>query len=66
MKGWKLAGFLLDLAMLAASLATGGPIGEGIRTVAVIVAAVVGGAVVFMAVCLAVAVIQQRQPPYPF
>jgi hypothetical protein len=63
-KGWKLAGFLLDLALLAASLATGGPVGDGIRAVAVIVAAVVGGLVVFCAVVLTLGVVAQREPPY--
>lgn len=64
MKGWKAAGLLLDLALLASGLVTGGPIGEGIRVVVVLVLVVVGGAVAFLICCLAVAVIQQRQPPY--
>jgi hypothetical protein len=46
-------------------LATGGPIGDGIRAVAVIVAATVGGLLIFCAVVLALGVIAQRQPPYP-
>jgi len=66
MKGWRLFGLLLDLAMLAASLVTGGPVADGIRAVAVVVAAVVGGLVVFCAVVLTVGVVAQRQPPYRF
>jgi hypothetical protein len=63
-RGWKAAGFLLDLTLLAASLVTDGPVSDGVRTVALVVVVMVGGAVVFLVVCLAVAVLQQRQPPY--
>ena len=38
--------------------------GNGIRTIAVLVAAVVGGLVIFVAAVLTMAVVQQRQPPY--
>jgi hypothetical protein len=55
---------LLDLALLAASLVTGGPVADGIRTIAVLMAAIVGGLVVFCAVVLTIAVVQQRTPPY--
>ena len=65
MRGLRGLGLLLDLVLLAASLATGGPIGDGIRAVAVIVAATVGGLLIFCAVVLALGVIAQRQPPYP-
>jgi hypothetical protein len=59
-------GFLLELVMLAAGLATGGPVADGIRAIAVVVAAVVGALVIFCAVVLTVAVCGQRQPPYDF
>ena len=66
MKGWRLAGFLLDLVMLAASLATDGPVAAGVRVVAVIVAATVGGLVIFAAVVLILGVLAQRERPYEF
>jgi hypothetical protein len=66
MKGWRLFGLLLDLAMLAASLATGGPVAAGVRVVAVIVAATVGGLVIFAAVVLILGVLAQRERPYEF
>ena len=66
LKGWRLAGFLLDLVMLAASLATGGPVAAGVRVVAVIVAATVGGLVIFAAVVLILGVLAQRDRPYEF
>jgi hypothetical protein len=65
-KGWKLVGFLLDLALLAASLATGGPVGDGIRAVALVAVVMVGGLVVFCAVVLTVGVLAQREPPFRF
>jgi hypothetical protein len=58
-------GLLLDLVLLAAGLVTGGPIGAGVRAIAVIVAAVCGGLVIFVAVVLTIGVVQQRQPPFP-
>jgi hypothetical protein len=65
MKTARAFGFLVELVMLAASLSTGGNVGEAIQGIAVVVAAVVGALVVFCAVMLAVAVCGQRQPPYP-
>ena len=56
---------LLELAMLAASLGTGGPIADGVRAIGLIVVAIVGGLVVFVAAVFAVGVLEQRQPPYP-
>jgi hypothetical protein len=58
-------GFLVKLVMLAASLVTAGPIDETIRALAVFVAVVVSGVVLFCAVVLAVALRGQRRPPYP-
>ena len=66
LKGWKLAGLFLDLLLLAASVVTGGPVGDGIRTVALVVVVMVGGAVVLCAVVLAVGVAGQREPPFRF
>jgi hypothetical protein len=66
-KGMRRAGLLVDLALLAASLVTTGPVGAGVRAVAVLVAAMVGGLVVFCAVVLTVGVVTSvRQPPYRF
>jgi hypothetical protein len=62
LRRWSL---LLDLAMLAASLAAGGPVAAGVRTIGLIVVAMVGGLVVFVAAVFAVGVLDQRQPPYP-
>jgi hypothetical protein len=53
------------VVFLLASLATGGPGAAGVRVVAVIVAAAVGVVIVFCAVVLAVALVDQRRPPYP-
>lgn len=58
-------GLLLDLVLLAASLTTGGPVAAQVRTLAVLVAAVVGGLVIICAVILAIGVLDQRKPPYP-
>jgi hypothetical protein len=62
LRQWSL---LLDLAMLAASLGAGGPVADGVRAIALIVVAMLGGLVVFVAAVLAVGVLAQRQPPYP-
>jgi hypothetical protein len=62
LRRWSL---LLDLAMLAASLAAGGPVAAGVRAIGLIVVAMVGGLVVFVAAVFAVGVLGQRQPPYP-
>jgi hypothetical protein len=56
---------LVDLLLLAASITTGGPVGEQVRTICVLVAAVVGGLAVFCAVVLTIGVLEQRKPPYP-
>jgi hypothetical protein len=64
MKTTRALSLLLDLLLLAASLVTTGPINRGLLTVAVLVAAVCGGLVLFVAVVFTVAVVQQRQPPY--
>jgi len=55
---------VLELAMLAASIATGGPIPDGVRTIGLIVMALLGALVVFVAAVFAVAVLDQRKPPY--
>ena len=56
---------LLELAMLAASLGAGGPVADGVRVVGLVVVAVVGGLVVFVAAVFAAGLLAQRQPPYP-
>jgi hypothetical protein len=65
MKTPKRLSLLLDLLLLAVSLAGGGPIAAQIRILAIVVASVVGALAVFCAVVLTIAAIQQRQPPYP-
>jgi hypothetical protein len=55
---------LAELAMLAASLRTAGPIADGVRTVGLIVVTILGALVVFVAAVFAVAVLDQRKPPY--
>ena len=55
---------LLELAMLAASLGTGGPIADGVRTIGLIVVAIVGALVVFVAAVFTIGVLDQRKPPY--
>jgi hypothetical protein len=56
---------LLDLVLLAASLANGGPVAAQVQTIAIVVAAVVGALAVFVAVVLTLAAVQSRQAPYP-
>jgi hypothetical protein len=56
---------LLDLLLLAASLAGNGPVGEQVRELAIAVATVLGGLVIVCAVILAIGVLDQRKPPYP-
>ena len=62
LRHWSL---LLDLAMLAASLGAGGPVADGVRAVGLIVVAMVGALVVFVAAVLTVGILDQRRPPYP-
>jgi hypothetical protein len=56
---------VVELAMLAASLRGGGPLADGVRTVAVVVVAALGALVVFVVAMFTVAVLDQRKPPYP-
>jgi hypothetical protein len=56
---------LLELAMLAASLGTGGPVADGVRAVGLVVVAVVGALAVFVVAVFAAGLLGQRQPPYP-
>jgi hypothetical protein len=56
---------LLELAMLAASLGTGGPVADGVQVVGLVVVAMVGALVVFVVAVFAAGVLAQRQPPYP-
>jgi hypothetical protein len=56
---------LLELAMLAANLGTGGAVADGVRVIGLIVVLVIGALVVFVAAVLTVGVMGQRQPPYP-
>jgi hypothetical protein len=65
MKTAKLLGLLLDLLLLAASLAGGGPIAAQLRVLTLVVASVIGVLAVFCAVVLTVGIVGQRQPPYP-
>jgi hypothetical protein len=62
LRRWSL---LLELAMLAASLGAVGPVADGVRAIGLIVVAMVGALVVFVAAVFAVGVLAQRQPPYP-
>jgi hypothetical protein len=55
---------ILELALLAASFGTG-PVAEQIRLIGIITIAALGVAAVFCAVVVCVAVLQQRQPPFP-
>ena len=64
MKAPKRIALLLDLALLAASFGTG-PVAEQIRMIGIITVAALSVAAVFCAVVLCIAVVQQRQPPYP-
>lgn len=63
-KAVRLLGLVLDLLLLGASLGTGGPVGDGIRVLAVVVAAMLGAVFVFVVACFAVGLLAQRQPPY--
>jgi hypothetical protein len=60
-----LLGLLLDLAILAASITTGGPVSDGIRAIGIIVAAVVGALGIFAATVLTIAVLDQGKAPFP-
>jgi hypothetical protein len=62
LRQWSL---LLELAMLAASLGAGGPVADGVRAIGLIVVAMLGSLVVFVAAMFAVGVLAQRQPPFP-
>jgi hypothetical protein len=62
LRQWSL---LLELAMLAASLGAGGPVADGVRAVGLVVVAMMGALVVFVAAVFAAGVLAQRQPPYP-
>jgi hypothetical protein len=64
MKALKRLGLLLELALLGTSITTGGPIGDQVKMIAVVVMAAIGAMAVFCGVVLTIAVIQQRQPPY--
>jgi hypothetical protein len=56
---------LLELAMLAASLRGAGPVADGVRAIGLIVVAVLGAVVVFVAAVFAAGILAQREPPYP-
>jgi hypothetical protein len=55
---------LLDLVLLALSLATGGPVAESARTIATVLAAMVAVLVIFCGVVLVIGLLEQRRPPY--
>jgi hypothetical protein len=65
MRGLRALGLVIDLLLLVAGVVTGGPVAEGVRAVLVVVVAILGGLVVFVAGVFAVALVGQRQPPYP-
>jgi hypothetical protein len=56
---------LVELAMLVASLRASGPIADGARVIGLAVLAMLGALVVFVAAVFAVALLDQRKPPYP-
>jgi hypothetical protein len=56
---------VFELAMMAASLGGNGSVADGVRIVAVVVVAALGALVVFVAAVFAVALLEQRRPPYP-
>jgi hypothetical protein len=56
---------LVELATLAASLRGAGPVADGVRAIGLIVVAVLGALVVFVAAVFAAGILAQRQPPYP-
>jgi hypothetical protein len=58
-------GLLLELVMLAANLGTTGPVADGVRAISLLVVAMLGAVVVFVAAVVAVGLLAQRQPPYP-
>jgi ethanolamine transporter EutH len=62
LRRWSLLG---ELAMLAASLGSGGSVADGVRALGLVVVAMLGGLVVFVAAVLAAGLLAQRQPPYP-
>jgi hypothetical protein len=55
---------MFDLAMLAASLRAGGPMADGVRAIGLIVLSILGVLVMFVTAVLAVALLDQRRPPY--
>ena len=65
MKTAKRIGLLLDLLLLATSLAGGGPIAAQLRVLTLLVAFVIGALALFCAIVLTVGIVGQRQPPYP-
>jgi hypothetical protein len=65
MNNAKRFGLLLDLLLLAASVTSGGPVAEQVRTIGILVGAAVGGLAVFCAVVLTIGVLENRKPPYP-
>jgi F0F1-type ATP synthase membrane subunit c/vacuolar-type H+-ATPase subunit K len=67
-KGLRALGLVFELAMLAAGILTAiaqdGPVADGLRTLALVVAGMVGAVVVFVAVVFAIGLLDQlRQPP---
>jgi len=64
MKAVRAFGLLLELVLLGIGLTTGGAIDEQIRSVALLVAFIVGGLVIIAGFCLALGLLAQREPPY--
>jgi hypothetical protein len=56
---------LVELAMLAASLPGAGPMAAGVRVIGLIIVAILGALIVFVAAVLAAGLLAQRRPPYP-
>lgn len=57
---------LLDVTLLAANLATGGPVAATVRGLVLGLVITVCALLMFLVVLLILAALSQRQPPYPF
>jgi hypothetical protein len=64
MKTARALGLLFEIVLLAIGLTTGGPIDEQLRSIALLVAFIVGGLVIFAVVVLMLGIVAQRTPPF--
>jgi predicted membrane channel-forming protein YqfA (hemolysin III family) len=64
MRTAKRFGLLLDLVLLAASIATGSPVGVQVERLAILIVAIVGALAIFCLSVLAIALLDQRKAPY--